>query len=289
MWCGRVIFDARSCRSNVGMLVGMDVDGAVVIGACPGAMVDEDGMASPAESGAVPTVDTEGRSDYDCRTEADSGGDDESGTRCIEDNCRAVDGDVYVSGIDRLDLDVSAVVGYVVVWGRCEIAVVVGGLTLTLDGVHDIVALNENGVAESAGPLGVAGHHVENGGEGEEGEDAGVPREIVGLDGLGEGVAGEVGVLLGPGGGVGNLLPKRGGGENLGEERIGIEGDALDELVELLRGDGGWWWWLVLWLCLGVSWRGRWWWRLVLRVCLLLVGGRRLADDGGLGECDWCN
>src|SRR5271168_2687678 len=117
VWCGRVIFGARGGWSNVGMHVGVDVDGAVVIGACPGAMVDEDGVAAPAETGAVPTVDTEGWSDDDRRAEADSGGDDESGTRCVEDDGGVVDGNVVVGGIHRLDFDVSAVVGYVVVGG----------------------------------------------------------------------------------------------------------------------------------------------------------------------------
>ena len=46
-------------------------------------------------------------------------------------------------------------------------------------------------------------------------------------------------MLLGPGGGVGDLLPEGGGGDDLGEERIGIEGDALDQLVELLGATGG--------------------------------------------------
>ena len=35
-------------------------------------------------------------------------------------------------------------------------------------------------------------------------------------------------MLLGPGCGIGDLVPERGGGDDLGEERIGIEGDALD-------------------------------------------------------------
>ena len=115
--CGRVIFDARGCGSDVGVFVGMGVDGAVVISARPGAMVDEDGMASPAEARAVPTVDTEGWSDDDRWAEADSGGDDEAGAGCIEDDSRTIDGNVYVSGVDGLNLDVAAVVGYVVVRG----------------------------------------------------------------------------------------------------------------------------------------------------------------------------
>jgi len=99
------------------MFVGMRVDGAVVIGARPGAMIDEDGVASPAESGAEPAVDTEGWGDDDRWAEADSGGDDEAGAGGIEDDSRAIDGNVYVSGVDGLDLDVAAVVGHVVVWG----------------------------------------------------------------------------------------------------------------------------------------------------------------------------
>ena len=81
VWCGRVIFDARGGGVNVGMFVGMRVDGAVVIGARPGAMVDEDGVASPAESGAEPTVDAEGWGDDDRWAETDSRGDDEAGAR----------------------------------------------------------------------------------------------------------------------------------------------------------------------------------------------------------------
>jgi hypothetical protein len=81
-------------------------------------------------------------------------------------------------------------------------------LTLALYGVHDVVALNEDGVAEVAGPLGVAGHHVEDRGKGQEGQEARIPGEIVSLDGLCEGVSGQVGVLLGPGGGVGDFLPE---------------------------------------------------------------------------------
>ena len=133
---------------DVGMLVRMHVDGAVVIGACTGAMIDEDGVASPAEAGAVPTVDSEGWGDDDGWAEAYSGGDHESGSRCVEDDRGVVDGNVVVGGIDGLDFDVSAVVDYVVVGGGGKIAVVVGGLALALYGVHDVVALNKDGVAE---------------------------------------------------------------------------------------------------------------------------------------------
>jgi hypothetical protein len=289
VWCGGVVFDARRCWGYVGMRVRVDVDGAVVIGASPGAMVDEDGVAAPAEARAVPAVDSEGRTDDDGWAETDSRGDHEAGGRCVEDDCGIVDGNVVVGRIDGLDFDGSAVVHYVVVGRVGEIAVVVRGLTLTLNGVHDVVSLNENGVTERAGPWGIAGHHVEDGGKGEKGEDAGVPGEIVGLDSLGKRVAGEVGVVLGPGGCIGDLLPEGCSGEDLGEKRVRVEGYPLDELIELLRGDrwGKWGLLLVRWLRLGAGGRRGWWgWRrLVLRVRRrLLVGCRGLANDGGLGE-----
>ena len=65
------------------------------------------------------------------------------------------------------------------------------GLALTLHGVHDVRALAEHCVTESARPLWIASHHVEYGGEWQERENAGIPRKIVGLDGLGERISRE--------------------------------------------------------------------------------------------------
>jgi hypothetical protein len=97
----------------------------------------------------------------------------------------------------------------------------------------------------------------------------------------------EITVLVGPLGGVGDLVPVGGCGEGLGEQRVRIEGDAVDELVELLgqerRGRG-----LTLLRNLVVVGRdGRL--ALVGRGILRLLGVRRrrrgrLADDGRLGE-----
>lgn len=94
-------------------------------------------------------------------------------------------------------------------------------------------------------------------------------------------------MLLGPGGGVGNLVREGRGAENLCEERIRVEGDALDDLIELLRRDGGWRRSLLL-----IGWGSLllvWWRRLLLLVSglgLLLIGWGSLPDDGGLGEGD---
>jgi hypothetical protein len=107
-------------------------------------------------------------------------------------------------------------------------------------------------------------------------------------------------VLLSPGSGVRDLIPEAGGGEDLREEWVGVEGDALDELVKLLGRDGGRrallllvgraWLLLVLWLILlRVLWltllRV---YVLLVRLHLLLVWWRRwcLALNGGLGKGD---
>jgi hypothetical protein len=280
-----VTFYTRAGGANVGMLVGVDVDGAVVEGAAPRTMVDEDGVTAPTEASTIPTEDSKGGADGNGWSEADCGADNESTPRCEEDDRGAVDGNVVVGWVDGLNLNIAAVVDDVVVGARGEIAVVVCGSALTLDGVHDVGTLIEDCVAEGTGPLRIARHAIEHGGEGQQCQDAGIPGEAIGLNSLGERVAGEVGVLLRPRGGIGDLVPKSGSSENLGEKRIGVECDALNELVELLRGHGrrrsgllgllrvdrrGWRWWLV-WLS------------------LLLVGRWRrgwLADDRSLGEGD---
>ena len=45
-------------------------------------------------------------------------------------------------------------------------------------------------------------------------------------------------MLLRPAGRLGDLVPEGGGGKDLSEQGIGIQCDALHELIELLRGDG---------------------------------------------------
>lgn len=107
--------DSGTGGVNVGVLVGVDVDGAVVIGAAPGAVIDEDGVTSPTEACTVPTVDPKGRANGDRRAEANCCADDKSAAGWEEDDCGAVDGNVVVSRIDGLNLDVAAVVHYVVV------------------------------------------------------------------------------------------------------------------------------------------------------------------------------
>lgn len=110
-----MVLDAGADGADIRMYVGMDIDSAVVEGAAPGPMVDEDGVTAPTETSTVPTEDPEGRADGDGRAETNSCADDESWPRRVEDDCWVVDGNVIVGRVDGLNLNVAAVVGDVVV------------------------------------------------------------------------------------------------------------------------------------------------------------------------------
>ena len=185
---GAMLFNAGRGGADVGVGVGMDVGAAILVGASPGAVVDEDRVRAPAEACAEPSEAAEGDAEGDGGAEADGSADEEAAARRAEDDEGIVDGDVVEVGVEGLDFDVAALVDDVDVGVGLEVAVAQGLAAEALDGVHDVGALGEDGVAELAGPVGVAGHHVEHGGEGQEGEDAGVPGEVVGLDRGGESV-----------------------------------------------------------------------------------------------------
>ena len=107
-----------------------------------------------------------------------------------------------------------------------------------LDGIHHIGALRENGVAEIVGPVDVAGHHVENGREGKQRENAGIPGKLIGIDGVGKLLAAQIVMLVRPARSVGDIVAECGGGQNLREQRVGIKSDARNHAVELLGRKG---------------------------------------------------
>jgi len=116
-WSCFVMFSARSGGADVGVLIRVNVDPSVVVGATPGAMVDEDCVTAPTEACTAPTVDAEGRADDDGGAEADGSAYYKAWAGCVEDNCRIVDGNVIVGRVDGLDFDVAAVVDDRVVGG----------------------------------------------------------------------------------------------------------------------------------------------------------------------------
>ena len=177
-----VVFYAGGCWVHVWVGVGVNVGGAVDVGAGPVAMVDEDGVVAPAKACAKPAVASEGWTDNDGWAETDGSAGVVAGAGGVEDYGGVVDGDVVVVGVVGLDLDVAAVVYDVGVVVAGEVAVVAGLAAHALDGVHDVLALVEDGVAELASPVRVAGHGVEDGGEGQKREDAGIELQVVGLN-----------------------------------------------------------------------------------------------------------
>ena len=118
MWGWLVMFNPRRGRSNVGVHVRVDVDAAVVEGAAPWTMVDEDGVTAPTEASAAPTKDAEVWADDDSGAEADRSADNEARPRCEKDDCGIVNGNVVIGGVDGLNFDVAAVVYDCVIGGR---------------------------------------------------------------------------------------------------------------------------------------------------------------------------
>src|ERR1700722_3287718 len=79
---------------------------AIYPGSLPGAIVDDDGVRSPAKADATPSPRQE-RSNENTRTEADSAPDEEPGPRPEEDNIRVIVRNVNNGRVHRNNLDVA--------------------------------------------------------------------------------------------------------------------------------------------------------------------------------------
>ena len=110
------MFSARGGGPNVGVLIRVNVDPSVVVGATPGAVVDEDRVTAPAEACTAPTVGAEGRANDDGGAEADSSAYDKAWPGCVENDSGIVDGNVIVGRVDGLDFDITAIVYDCVIW-----------------------------------------------------------------------------------------------------------------------------------------------------------------------------
>ena len=75
-------------------------------------------------------------------------------------------------------------------------------------------------------------------GEWQERLHAGIPQKMIRLDRIGQGLPGEVVVLIGPARRIRNLVGIRRGRKHLCQERIRIQSNARYQLVELLRRKG---------------------------------------------------
>jgi hypothetical protein len=116
-----------------------------------------------------------------------------------------------------------------------QIAVLFGFVALALNSVHDGVPVCQNCIAEVGSPAHVRRHGIQDGRKRQECLNAGIPGELVCRDGLRQGIASEVVMLVSPLGGVGNLVRKTGSGQDLRQKRIRIERNAVYQGVELAR------------------------------------------------------
>ncbi len=209
--------------------------------AAPGAIVVVDAAHAPVPSPAVPApglVVGEQCPDGNRSAEGDDGrGDDDTGAGDGVDDGGVVLWDVNDLRVSRLDdidglrsgLDLDHLLG-----AGPEGARGVGLVAEALDGVGDLSLVAADGLADGGVVVDVAGHHLEDGGEGDEGEEGRIVTLLLG--GVGERGAGELRILRDPVGDVEDLLRIGRGGRDLGEQGVGIERDRGEELVELLGG-----------------------------------------------------
>ncbi|MNZ32068.1 hypothetical protein D3C78_493880 [compost metagenome] len=108
-------------------------------------------------------------------------------------------------------------------------------MTQALHAAHDIIGLREEGVAQALHPDRVLPQGCQHLREGHKRLYAWVPGLIRHLlDGI---VAGGLGVGLGPGHRFAHLPRISGGHQYLGQQRIGVQRDGREHLVQLLLGE----------------------------------------------------
>ena len=106
----------------------------------------------------------------------------------------------------------------------------------SLDRGRDVGLLGDHRVADLLGPFELAVHHRQDLREGDQRRDAGVPALV--LDGSQRGIAREIGIVLGPARRLDDFQRIGRRHQDLRQQRIGIERDRRQELVELSRREG---------------------------------------------------
>ena len=148
-------------------------------------------------------------------------------SRVVIDGVPRITWDINDLGVGRLDFDGSIVGDDVFLRSaRRQIPLGLGLGAEALDGIHDILLLVKKSHADLGGPSQVVIQPFEDGGVMRQALDAGVPRLLVG----GVDVAALADVTVGQD----DLRGQGGGGENLSQQRIGIKGDGLEQLVQRL-------------------------------------------------------
>src|SRR5437867_128950 len=132
----------------------------------------------------------------------------------------------------RLDHDGLALLGHADLVGRLEVADLIRLLTQVLDRVHHQCLLGEKRIAEPFRPAQLLVHHLEDLGKRNERFDAGIPSIL--FDRPHGFVAFEVGIGSGPTRGLDDLERIRRGHQNLRQQRVRVQRDWRQHLIELL-------------------------------------------------------
>jgi hypothetical protein len=176
--------------------------------------VVEDPVESPVEVEVEPGADGEPQAEEQAR-------------RTHVDDRRVVHGDVQVLRLGGPDLDAAGGRQHLHLRRRDEVA---GRLRLRaepLDGGHHLDRLVDIRLAKRCRPVQVVRHHLENGRVMGDGLDADVPGLPVDVGGVGVG-ADETGRVV-------NLVGERRGNQDLRQQRIRVQGNRGQQVVQLLR------------------------------------------------------
>src|SRR5271170_2793671 len=118
-------------------------------------------MLAPAETSGAPSPGSEEAADADAETKTDRAANKEAWARRGVHDERVVGWDDDKGRTHRFNFDVRSA-GHDDLLIGAQVAVVTRLSAHTLDGVHDILALRQNGVAQVIGPVRVRGHFVEH-------------------------------------------------------------------------------------------------------------------------------
>src|SRR5271170_3453857 len=160
-------------------------------------------MLAPAETSGAPSPGSEEAADADAETKTDRAANKEARTRRGVHDERVVGWDDDKGRTYRFNFNVRST-GHDDLLIGAQVAVVTRLSAHALDGVHDILALRQNGVAQIVGPIQVRGHFAKYVRKRKQRLNARIPGKLVVRDGLREFLACEVVMLIGPASGIRN-------------------------------------------------------------------------------------
>src|ERR1700722_20014461 len=161
---------------------------AIVPVPSPPLIVDKYGSPIPVKPVIAPAPWAAESSDRNSIAEADPAASIKSGPRCEKNDPRVVVGHNHVTGIYGHNRDVRSTANNNLAIAP-QVPVVTSLSPLPLYSFHHILLLSEESVAEVVRPIHVGGHHLQHGRKRQQRLDTRIPRELVALDCVGQGLA----------------------------------------------------------------------------------------------------